>query len=212
VRARRLSVGAALTFGVAAVAAVIGSQITARLTLRLVIFAAFVLAGMAVTYWVDRGTRVENETNGRTEEVRRPTTSSLAADSSAASDFSVASRSPATSWLPTAASSGAPPLTPDPGPAARKAAWVSAVMAFDDIADPDFRLRLLSGMGDSLNLGRAFQAKYSAVARDHVIEIVNSCWRFMDAAKARRALAETLIGLRPDDAAAAGLRSLADGG
>ena len=56
-RTRRLSLGAALTFAVAVVGGVVGSRVTGRFTLALGVFAGLVVAGMLLTYWLDRSTR-----------------------------------------------------------------------------------------------------------------------------------------------------------
>jgi hypothetical protein len=50
------SLGAAVTFLVAAVAGVVGGRITGRLTPALVVFAALAVTGMLITYLLDRGT------------------------------------------------------------------------------------------------------------------------------------------------------------
>jgi len=63
-RSRRLSLGAAVTFAVAAVAAVVGGRVTGRLTLALGVFAALVVAGMVLTYWLDRSERTSDSTDG----------------------------------------------------------------------------------------------------------------------------------------------------
>ncbi len=54
-RKRRRSLGAALTFAVAAGAGVVGNQLTGGLTVALLVFAVLVFAGMLLTYLVDRG-------------------------------------------------------------------------------------------------------------------------------------------------------------
>ncbi len=95
------------------------------------------------------------------------------------------------------------------GVAGHKGAWVTAIMAFADIEDPEFRRIVLRQMGDRLNLGRSFLAPYRSVARDHVVEIVDRCWEFKDPDAARNALARTLISLRPDDGAVGQLERLA---
>lgn len=55
-RARRLSLGTAVTFAVAAVAGVVGGRVTGRITLALGVFVGLVVAGMLLTYWLDRST------------------------------------------------------------------------------------------------------------------------------------------------------------
>jgi len=62
-RARRLSLGAAATFAVAAVAGVVGGQLTGRITPALGVFAGLVVAGMLLTYWLDRSTRSSSPTD-----------------------------------------------------------------------------------------------------------------------------------------------------
>ena len=59
-RARRLSLGAAVTFAVAAVAGVAGGKVTGHLTPALAVFAGLVVAGMLISYWVDRGARADS--------------------------------------------------------------------------------------------------------------------------------------------------------
>lgn len=68
-RARRLSLGAAVTFAIAAVAGVVGGRLTGHITLALVVFSGLVVAGMLVSYWVDRGVRANSTADG--EEIRR---------------------------------------------------------------------------------------------------------------------------------------------
>ncbi|MGA5505829.1 nucleosidase [Streptomyces umbrinus] len=60
------------------------------------------------------------------------------------------------------------------------AEWVKALMAFDDMARGDFRHGLLSDMGRVLGLPHAFIAAESAVARDHVREIVRRMNAYRD--------------------------------
>ncbi len=62
------SLGAAVTFLVAAVAGVIGNRLTGRLTPALVVFAALVAAGMLTTYLVDRGTRAHGPAEAETKD------------------------------------------------------------------------------------------------------------------------------------------------
>jgi hypothetical protein len=64
-RARRLSLGAAITFGVAIAAGVVGNRLTGRVTPALLVFAGLVVAGMLLSYWVDRGARPDNTAAGR---------------------------------------------------------------------------------------------------------------------------------------------------
>lgn len=52
-QSRRRALGAATTFAVAAVAAVVGGRVTGRLTPALMLFVALVVVGMALTYWLD---------------------------------------------------------------------------------------------------------------------------------------------------------------
>lgn len=170
-------------------AGVVGTQVTGlRLTWALVVFAALVIAGMAITYRVDRSTRIASET----ADVK-----SVTDGSGAAAPLSGAPAPPT-----------APVATTGSADARCKDAWVSAVMAFSDIQDPDFRRRLLRKMGDNLHLEGPFEAMYSAMARDHVVEIVNSCWAYERSDEARRALADALTSLRPNTRAAANLRRL----
>jgi hypothetical protein len=63
-RARRLSLGAAATFAVAAVAGVVGNRLTGSFTPALILFVGLVMAGMLVSYWVDRGTRADRSSEG----------------------------------------------------------------------------------------------------------------------------------------------------
>lgn len=62
-RARRLSLGAAITFGVAIAAGVAGNLLTGRVTPALLVFAGLLVAGMLLSYWVDRGARSDNAAN-----------------------------------------------------------------------------------------------------------------------------------------------------
>jgi TIR domain/Effector-associated domain 2 len=89
-----------------------------------------------------------------------------------------------------------------------KTALVAVVMEFADIEDPEFRRQVLQLMGDLLGLGRPFAAPYRAMARDHVVAIVDRCWAFKDPDAARRALVGALSELRPDDGTTDRLRSL----
>lgn len=59
-RTRRLSLGTALTFVVAAIAGVVGGKVTGDLTPALVIFAVLVVGGAAISYWVDRRSRASS--------------------------------------------------------------------------------------------------------------------------------------------------------
>jgi hypothetical protein len=53
-RTHRRSLGAALTFAVAAVAGVAGNRLTGEITPALAVFVGLVTAGMLLTYWLDR--------------------------------------------------------------------------------------------------------------------------------------------------------------
>lgn len=64
-QARRLSLGAAITFAVAATAGVAGNRLTGRVTPALLVFAALVAAGMVLSYWIDRRGRQKNPTEGQ---------------------------------------------------------------------------------------------------------------------------------------------------
>jgi hypothetical protein len=63
-RARRLSLGAAVTFAVAAVAGAAGNRVTGQVTLALGVFAGLVVAGMLLTYWLDRSARSSGPGDG----------------------------------------------------------------------------------------------------------------------------------------------------
>ena len=63
-RARRLSLGAAVTFAAAALAGVAGNRLTGRVTPALVVFAGLTVAGTLVSYWVDRGKRASGPAEG----------------------------------------------------------------------------------------------------------------------------------------------------
>jgi hypothetical protein len=63
-RARRLSLGAAVTFAVAAVAGVAGNRLTGQVTPALGAFAGLVVAGMLLTYWLDRSARSSGSSDG----------------------------------------------------------------------------------------------------------------------------------------------------
>jgi hypothetical protein len=93
-------------------------------------------------------------------------------------------------------------------PASAKAILTEAMMDFGDMEDPDFRRLVLRSMGDRLRLDHPFSAPYRAAARDHVVGIVDRIWEFKDPDAARRALAESLEYLRPDDGATVRLKSL----
>jgi nucleoside phosphorylase len=88
------------------------------------------------------------------------------------------------------------------------AEWVKALMAFGDMAKADFRQGLLSDMGRILGLPHAFSAAESAMARDHVREIVRRMNAYRDPPAAHAALYEALEFARPDDAALDELRRL----
>lgn len=64
-RARRLSLGTAITFGVAIAAGVAGDRLTGHVTPAVLVFAGLVVAGMVLSYWVDRGARPGNTANSR---------------------------------------------------------------------------------------------------------------------------------------------------
>ncbi len=53
-RVRWRSVGAAITFVLAAVAGVVGNRLTGHMTLALMVFAVLLVAGMAVTFLLER--------------------------------------------------------------------------------------------------------------------------------------------------------------
>ena len=89
-----------------------------------------------------------------------------------------------------------------------KTALIAVVLQFADIEDPEFRRQVLQSMGDLLELGRPFAVPYRAMARDHVIAIVDRCWAFKDPDAARRALVGAFSELRPDDGATDRLRSM----
>jgi hypothetical protein len=65
-RTRRLSLGTAVTFAVAAIAGVVGGRVTGDLTPALLIFAVLVAGGAAVSYWVDRRSRAGSPDDGAT--------------------------------------------------------------------------------------------------------------------------------------------------
>jgi hypothetical protein len=54
VRGRKFSLGAGVTFALAAVSGVAGGRLTSHITPALVVFVGVVAAGMIMTYWVDR--------------------------------------------------------------------------------------------------------------------------------------------------------------
>ncbi len=91
---------------------------------------------------------------------------------------------------------------------APEAEWVRALMAFDDMGRGDFRHSLLTDMGRTLGLPRAFMAAESPMARDHVREIVRRMNAYRDPPAARRALYSALEYARPDDGALEGLSRL----
>jgi hypothetical protein len=68
-----LSLGAAVTFAVAAVAGVAGNRLTGSVTPALLVFAGLVVVGMLVSCWMDRGTRAnaaaEDESSGHAASV-----------------------------------------------------------------------------------------------------------------------------------------------
>lgn len=53
---------------VAAAAGVVGNRLTGRITPALVVFAALVVAGMLVTYWVDRAARARGAVEAEAEQ------------------------------------------------------------------------------------------------------------------------------------------------
>lgn len=53
-RPGRLSAGAAITFAVSAIAGVAGNRVTGQVTPALVVFVLLVVAGMGLSYWLDR--------------------------------------------------------------------------------------------------------------------------------------------------------------
>lgn len=61
---RLRSAGAAVTFAVAVAAGVAGNHLTGRVTPALAVFAGLVVAGMLVTYWLDRGARASGPAEG----------------------------------------------------------------------------------------------------------------------------------------------------
>jgi hypothetical protein len=61
------SVGAAATFLLAAAAGVVGNRATGRVTPALVVFAVLVIAGMLVTYVLDRHARARSSADNGTE-------------------------------------------------------------------------------------------------------------------------------------------------
>jgi hypothetical protein len=65
-RTRRLSLGTAVTFVVAAIAGVVGGKVTGDLTPALVIFAVLVVGGAAISYWVDRRSRASSSDDDAT--------------------------------------------------------------------------------------------------------------------------------------------------
>jgi len=111
-------------------------------------------------------------------------------------------------------SGAAAPPQPDardrPGPATCKDRWVDAFLAFGDSDEPRFRRDVLRRMADELGLNGSFPVADHALARDHVIEIVRTCWAWSDRRTALRALVEALTYYRPYDQAAARLPLLLD--
>lgn len=63
-----MSLGAAVTFAVAAVSGVAGNRLTGRVTPALLVFAGLVVAGMLVSYWVDRSTRTNAPAEGESSD------------------------------------------------------------------------------------------------------------------------------------------------
>lgn len=63
-RARRLSLGTAITFAVAAIAGVVGGRVSGHVTPALIVFVVLVIAGMAVSYWVDHRSREDKPDDG----------------------------------------------------------------------------------------------------------------------------------------------------
>jgi hypothetical protein len=103
------------------------------------------------------------------------------------------------------------PRNPPSVTSGTKADWTAAVMAFQDMDDPEFRRTVLRLMADRLGLAHTFETSYRPMARDHVLEIIDRCWAFKNKDAARRALADTLISLRPNERAAGELAQLATG-
>ncbi|MFI0761934.1 hypothetical protein ACH4PX_31585 [Streptomyces anulatus] len=124
----------------------------------------------------------------------------------ASAHAAAASAALACELLPETAGAGGSSLTAGSAAAigeapAPEAEWVSALMAFEDMGRGDFRHSLLADMGRVLGLPRAFMATESAMARDHVREIVRRINAYRDPPAARRALYSALEHARPDDGA-----------
>jgi hypothetical protein len=190
---RRVSIVAALSVGAGTLGGALGGHVSSRLTWSLAAFAATLLTGMGCAYYLDRRSRADEGSPAL------PDGSPIIDDGAVGGGPSqLIAHASAPAAMPATGSDRTQP----------KEDWVAAVMAFSDIQKPDFRGLLLTKMGDALGLRAPFAATYSAMASDHVTEIVNSCCGYEDDGKALRALAETLIKLRPNTSAAANLRRM----
>lgn len=76
-----------------------------------------------------------------------------------------------------------------------------ALMAFADMADPDFRKRLVREVGIELRLPGPLPVPDNSMMADHVNDIVSACGQHDDPAGALRALVQVLEFLRPHTAA-----------
>ncbi|MER5385519.1 alpha/beta fold hydrolase [Streptomyces sp. NPDC002688] len=77
-----------------------------------------------------------------------------------------------------------------------------------DMDDAGFRRMIVRLMNRALSPDSGFSAAYRDHPRDHLVEIVERCRSHRDASAALTAFLDTIIALRPDDAATAELRTL----
>jgi hypothetical protein len=200
---RRVSIVTAVSVGAATLGGTLGGHVSGRLSWSLAAFVATMLAGMGCAYYLDRRSHPDEDSSALPEGLP-------VAGVSVVSDVSGGAVGGPTdpAWLIPQAS----PAAAMPGEGSRrtqlKEEWVAAVMAFSDMQRPEFRSLLLTRMGDALGLGSPFAVPYSAMASDHVNEIVDSCWGYESRGKAFRALGESLIRLRPYTSAADHMRRL----
>lgn len=194
---------AALSVGAGSLGGALGGQVSGQLTWSLVAFVATLLTGMGCAYYLDRRSRADEGSPALPDGTATVSTATAGdARGDAPDPGQLAAHASAPAKATTAAGSGH---------AQSKEEWVTAVMAFSDMQKPDFRSLLLAKMADALGLSAPFAATYSAMAGDHVTEIVNSCWDYEDRGKALRALAEALMKLRPNTGAAARIRHMLRG-
>ncbi|MFF2539705.1 alpha/beta fold hydrolase [Streptomyces cyaneofuscatus] len=118
---------------------------------------------------------------------------------------------------PVEAGPGLAQAAPEPGQAIPKSPPVSLPSTVDivrvaervpDMDDPDFRRQVVALVRRSLAPRAGFSAGYRAHPRDHLLEIVERCQTHALPGVALAAFRDTVVALRPDDAATAELRAM----